>query len=469
MPTPDDTVALPAQGKALFPAGFVGALLLGVTLNPINSSIIATALVGIASDLHVTAMETALLVSVLYLVSAVCQPLMGRMANRYGARTIFLTGIILVGVGGLIGCLAPAFSWLVAARAIIGLGTSAAYPTAMTMIQLRASSRGVALPNRVLSLLAASGHVTSVIGLPIGGMLIGAFGWRSVFAINVPLAIITLVLVLLWVPRAGLDDRDTTLPVSRQLDPLGVALFTGLVATLLGLLSNLAHPRWWLIPVLLVLGVVLVVWERRAASPFVDVRALASNGALRRTYLRAFVVFTIVYAALYGMGQWMEEARGVAPGMIGLLLIPMSGMSAIASLAVGRLSWVRPLLTASSLLLLAGAIAVWISGHSASLAWPVIALTLLGTAMGLNNVANQAALYMQSTPDTIGVNSGFYRTASYVGGFVATGLIGLRFTPRADDADMAFFAVIFAVLAIVMLLLSHGDKAIPTRLPGGKT
>ena len=65
---------------------------------------------------------------------------------------------------------------------------------------------------------------------------------------------------------------------------------------------------------------------------------------------------------------------------------------------------------------------MWASGNFTSLWWPVIALTLLGMAMGLNNVANQAALYMQSTADPIGVNSGFYRTASYLGGFIATGL-----------------------------------------------
>ncbi|PCE27094.1 hypothetical protein BWP39_09930 [Paraburkholderia acidicola] len=81
MPKPDSATVASTQGEVLFPAGFVAALLLGVTLNPINSSILAKALVSIAGDFHATAMKTALLVSVLYLVSAVCQPLMGRMAK----------------------------------------------------------------------------------------------------------------------------------------------------------------------------------------------------------------------------------------------------------------------------------------------------------------------------------------------------------------------------------------------------
>src|SRR5579859_7639711 len=82
---------------------FVTPLLMGSALNPINSSLIATALVPIAHAVHVSVGQTAVLVSVLYLASAICQPTAGKLAEEFGPRRVFLAGILLVLAGGLVG------------------------------------------------------------------------------------------------------------------------------------------------------------------------------------------------------------------------------------------------------------------------------------------------------------------------------------------------------------------------------
>lgn len=447
--------------KQLYGPGFMVALLLGTTLNPINSSIIATALVSIGTDFGVTAVQTALLVSALYLVSAVCQPLMGRLATRYGARAVFIAGLVLVAAGGVIGWVAPSIEWLVVSRAVLGLGTSAAYPTAMMMIQLRAVASQAPMPRRILSLLAAAGHITAAIGLPVGGLLIATFGWRAVFAINVPLGLIALVCTLLWVPREGLDDRDRHIPALKHLDPLGILLFGGMVTALLVFLNAMAHPQWWLAVVVVFFAVALVLWERRHASPFLDVRMLARNGALQRTYLRLMLTFAVMYGVLYGVSQWLEQGRGIEPGLVGMLMLPMSVLSATASLVIGRWKWVRPVLAGSSALIVAGAALLWAASASDSVLWPVLALAVFGISMGLGNVANQAMLYLKSSPGDVGTNSGFYRTASYIGGFVATGLIGAAFAGGADDAGLLTFAVVFVLLGATLVVLSLVDRGIP--------
>lgn len=445
----------------VFSRGFTWTVLFGVTLNPINSSIIATALVSIADDLDVSAVQTALLVSALYLVSAVCQPLMGRLATRYGARSVFLAGIVLVGVGGAVGAVAPTISWLVVSRLIIGLGTSAAYPTAMMMIQLKAEAAGVPLPSKILSLVAAAGQVTAAVGLPIGGALVAAFGWRSVFVINVPLAVVSLVATLAFVPRGILDRRDRSISFARHMDPLGILLFAGLMSTLLGFLSDLAEPRWWLLAVFAGFALALSSWERRQGSPLVDVRMLGRNGALRRTYVRLIMTFTVMYSALYGVGQWLEQARGVDPGRIGMLMLPMSVVSAVVALMLGKSRSIRLMLVGTGGFIVAGGGVLWLSGAQDRLLWPVLAMAFLGVAMGLGNVGNQAMLYLNSTPDQIGVNSGFYRTASYIGGFIATGLIGATFADGATDGGIVLFAVIFGGLGVALLLISLADPGIP--------
>lgn len=107
---------------------FVTPLLAGSALNPINSSLIATALVPIAAALHVPVGRTAVLVSALYLTAAIAQPTAGKLSEEFGPRRVFLGGILTVLAGGVVGGLSGNLTTLVLARVLIGVGTSTAYP-----------------------------------------------------------------------------------------------------------------------------------------------------------------------------------------------------------------------------------------------------------------------------------------------------------------------------------------------------
>src|SRR5919197_3779847 len=97
---------------------FMSPLLIGTLLNPVNSAMIATALVPIGRDFHVGPSSTAWLVASLYLAAAVGQPTMGRIAELYGPRKVNATGFVLVLIAGLGGALAPNLGWLVMARVL---------------------------------------------------------------------------------------------------------------------------------------------------------------------------------------------------------------------------------------------------------------------------------------------------------------------------------------------------------------
>ncbi|MGL1148079.1 MFS transporter, partial [Vibrio parahaemolyticus] len=87
---------------------------------------------------------------------------------------------------------------LVAARVILGLGTCAGYPAAMHMIRAEAERTGMASPAGILTILSVTTQTTAVIGPTLGGLLIGAWGWRATFAINIPLGLISLLLGALF-------------------------------------------------------------------------------------------------------------------------------------------------------------------------------------------------------------------------------------------------------------------------------
>ena len=180
----------------------VTPLVMGSALNPVDSSVIATALVPIAAALHVPVGRTSILVSSLYLACAIAQPTAGKLAEEFGPRRVFLAGIVLVLAGGLVGGFAPDLTTLIVARVLIGVGTSAGYPSAMLLIRRRAEQAGLDTPpGNVLGGLVIAGMVTPAVGLPLGGALVGAWGWRTTFFVNIPLALVTLAMAARWIPR----------------------------------------------------------------------------------------------------------------------------------------------------------------------------------------------------------------------------------------------------------------------------
>lgn len=459
-----ESVTDPTTPSKPFGWRFTFPLLLGSTLNPINSSMLATGLVGIAVDFGTGPGQAAILVSVLYLCSAVAQPTMGKLSTLFGPRRVFLVGIVILFIGGVVGAFAPAFGVLLISRALIGIGTSAAYPTAMAMVRRRADRLGVGVPTRVLGNFTIAAQVTIVVGLPIGGVLAGAFGWRALFLVNVPLAILTFLFAYFGI------ERDT--PVVRQrgglvraIDLPGIALFAVTVVSLLVFLSDLATPAWWLLPVTAAALAGLVLWERAASAPLIDVRALGANGPLLRTYLRQILVGLGVYTTLYGTSQWMEGAAGLTPLAVGLILLPLSGLGIVSARLSSNLGAIRlPLIVAASSLVVTGGVMLFIHAQSGVLVLSLIGMSLLfGLTNGLSAFANQAALYVQSPAETIAVTAGLYRTASYIGAIFSSSLISIVFGSQVTDGGLQRLAWAVLGIGIASTLLTVLDRTIPAR------
>ena len=436
---------------------FVSPLLLGTLLNPVNSAMIATALVPIGRDLRAGPASTAWLVAGLYLAAAVGQPTMGRIADMYGPRKVIVAGLVLVLAAGLTGALAPGLGWLVFARVLLGLGTSAAYPAAMTMIRARAQETGIATPGDVLGMIAITSQVSAAVGPALGGLLVGFTGWRSIFLVNVPVAAAGIVLALLWLPA---DD-----PARRErhgsLDLVGVVLFAAGLTTLLLFLMRLRnHPPYVLLGAAVVLLAALVWWERRRDEPFLDVRMLAANRALTATYARYALTWLVIYSVVYGFSQWLEDGRGLGPGMTGLLTLPMPIMGTVAAAYVARRGGVRGPMLAGALAMIGGTLALETLHAASPLVLLVFVTAVLGVPQGLLPVANQTALYRQAPPAHTGSAAGLLRTSQYGGAILQSSLIGVLFGSHADDGALHRLALVLVVLGGVLLLVTLTDRAL---------
>ncbi len=295
-------------------------------------------------------------------------------------------------------------------------------------------------------------------------MLVDAFGWRSAFFVNVPFTVAAFAMTLLWVPRDEPAPTDRSLrEVASRIDVAGIALFGGAMAALLVFLLSIPGPDWIPLWISIVLFAALVWWELRAATPFFDVRQLASNLALTRTYLRASLTFLGVYTVLYGVTQWLEVAHGYSAQSAGLILLPMGALAAVLSRFVSARNLIRtPLVAAAGSMLVASICTVFLVSSTPTI-WIVVVTLVFGITLGTTAVGNQTALYTQAPPDQVGTASGLYRTFSYVGSIASSVVTSVIFHSAVTDHGLHTIAYILAGAGILVLGLTLLDRRLPAR------
>ncbi|WP_372405807.1 MFS transporter [Streptomyces luteireticuli] len=454
-------------GGTGFGARFTAAVMIGSMLNPVNSTMISTALVPIGRAFGTGTAATVWLVAGLYLASAVAQPALGRIADRLGARRVYVAGLVVVGLAGLAGLFADSLGQLIAVRVLTGVGTSAAYPAAMAMIRNRAAGPGGSgdrPPGTTLGALTIAALGSAAVGPALGGLLTGLAGWRAVFAVNIPLAVAGLLMALAWLPADGPRNADRE-SLWTALDPPGVLLFTAALLPLMFFLTGLDRPDWPLLALGAVAAGALAVWERRARRPFIDLPMLAANRPLVRTYARYGASYLVIYCVLYGFTQWLEEERGYSAALTGVLMLPMCGVAALSSWAGARRGTVRGPLLAGTAAMIVGAAALAFTGPGTPVTVLVVIGIVFGLPNGLNSVGNQTALYAQAPAGQTGTAAGLFRTAQYVGAVASTSLIGLVYGERATTAGLHTAAIVLCGLGVLLLLATVGDRG----LGGGRS
>jgi MFS family permease len=438
----------------------VTPLVASAILNPINSTLIAVALVPIGQSFGAGPGQTAWLISALYLATAVGQPVVGLFVDRFGARKVLLSGATVVLVAGIAGMFPISVGWLIGVRVVLGVGTCAGFPAAMAVLRAHAEATGQGVPARVLSVLSISSQTVMVVGPTLGGALIGVFGWPAIFAVNIPLAGTAMLLAILWVPKDDRVDQRDRAAAAGRIDVLGIALFS---LTLLALLFYVMSPGvgdLYLLAIAVALGAVLGFVELRSAHPFLDLRMLAANSAMLRTYLRQALAYLVIYAIMFGYVQWLEEGRGLSESAAGAMLLPMSLVAVVSAASSGRTTGVRARLLTTAVALVAGSALLLFVGGGTSLFALLGIGALFGLAQGLTSVTNQTTLYREAPAGQIGTASGLFRTAQYLGAIAASTLIALCFGTHAGSGGLHSLAWSLVAVSVALLTVTALDRGL---------
>ncbi|MEV5834267.1 MFS transporter [Nocardia sp. NPDC052112] len=449
-----------STGATRFDRRLIAPMILGSILNPINSSMLAVALVPIGKAFGASPSETVWLVSALYVATAVGQPVVGRFIDRYGPRRLYLLGTALVGIAGALGAFAPGLGVLILSRVLLGFGTSAAYPASMFLLRSESERTGSQSPAGLLAVLSLANQVIAVIGPTLGGVLIGVGGWHLIFTINVPLSLACLVLGRMSLPELAELPESVRARRGGGVDVTGMVLFAGTLVAAMLFLMKPAVAHWYLLVLAGVAGAGFVLRELRAAQPFIDLRVLGGNAALLATYARQVLAFVTVYAFLYGFTQWLEEGRSLSASAAGLVLLPMSA-SAMAIIAItGRRRQVRGKLITGALLQVAACMCLLLLGPHTGI-WLLVALGVLtGMPQGLIGLANQNALYHQADPGRTASSAGLLRTGTYLGALIAAAANAAVFPHAADSAGVHELALLLLAVSALLVIVTLADRSL---------
>ena len=469
-PAPTPAAAAPAPAAPRVPGRLLAAIAFGTLLNPLNSSMIAVALTALGARFAVDLGTVTWLISSFYLVAAVGQPLMGRLADLFGPRRVFTGGLVLVCLTSLATPWAPGFWALVALRALQALGTSAAYPSGLAMIRAALEARygpaAARSPAAALGVLGITANVSAGLGPALGGLLLVAAGWPAIFLVNVPLTLAGLLLSRRWLPADPPRPAGSASTLLASVDLAGILLFSGTLTGLLGFLLSLdAAPLWLLLPAAIGAGLLLIRQEQRVRVPFLDIRMLAANRRLLSVYAQFATLNVVFYAVFFGLPLWLEQARGFPADAAGLLLLPLAGLGVLTTpLAARALPRVeaRTMLLLGTLGLTAGVGLLFLLSGATPTGGILVVTALLGIPNAFNNLALQAALYEAAPPGAMGAAAGQFQTFRYVGSILATSLLGAVFGAEVTDTGLHRATVVLIALAAGLTI-----SAWLTRRPAG--
>ncbi|MCL7428829.1 MFS transporter [Streptomyces sp. YS415] len=420
-----------AQGKWI-----LLTTVLGSSMALLDSTVVNVALPRIGEDLDANLSALQWTVNAYMLALAGLILLGGSLGDRYGRRRIFVIGVIWFAVASLLCGLAPNAEILIAARALQGVGGALLTPGSLALIQasFHPDDRG-----RAVGLWSGFGGVGAAVGPFLGGWLVDGPGWRWVFLLNVPLALLCVPVALRHVPESGGGTSRSSGAESGggtkhgRFDVLGAAL--GALA--LALVTYALIESDWISAALgVALGVAFVYVEKRRRDPMMPLGIFAS-----RQFTAVNLVTLCVYAALGGFfflaALQLQVVSGYSALAAGTALLPTTLLMLLFSARSGELAdriGPRIPLTVGPLVCAAGLLLMLRVGPDPSYAADVLPAVLVFGAGLVTLVAPLTATVLASVDVTrAGLASGINNAAARAAGLIAVAALPLL-TGMGEDA-----------------------------------
>ncbi|MEU0086500.1 MFS transporter [Streptomyces sp. NPDC006274] len=387
-----------------------------------DMTILNVALPTLAEQLGATTGEQQWMADGYVVVFAALMLPAGLVGDRFGRRRMLVAGLGVFLAGSVAGALAGDVTTVIAARAVMGVGAAFVMPLSMAVVPSLFTG---AERTRAVGIVTAAAALGLPLGPVVGGWLLDHFWWGSVFVVNIPMVTVGITACLFLLP----ETRD---PAAPRVGALATALTaTGLGALIHGIIE--APVRGWSDPVVLAslaagtaLIAVLVVREKRAVRPMLDLALLADRPFLLNTLAVTLAMFVLA-GLMFVLPPYLQAVLGNDAFGTGLRMLPMMGGLIVAAKGSGPLAerfGGRAVIAAGlAVLSFAGFLGSRItvdSGYGFTAVW----LSVAGLGFGFSMVPAMTAAIDALPPDRAGSGSGLLTTVRQVGSAIGIALIG---------------------------------------------
>ncbi|MGA6220019.1 DHA2 family efflux MFS transporter permease subunit [Streptomyces umbrinus] len=438
----------------------LGALVASMLVLGFDMTILNVALPTMAGQLGASTGEQQWMADAYVVVFAALMLPAGLLGDRFGRRRMLMVGLGVFLAGSLVGALAGDVTWVVVARAVMGVGGALVMPLALSVLP---SLFPPTERTKAVGIISAASALGMPLGPIIGGWLLDHFWWGSVFLINVPMAAIGIAACLFLLP----ETRD---PSSPKVDAVSTALTAaGLGALIYAIIE--APNRGWGDPLVLaliagsvVLLAALVVRERRSVRPMLDMSLLAHRGFLLNAVAATLVMF-VLSGLMFVLPQYLQAVLGNDALGTGVRMLPMMGGLMVAARAAqpvverfGSRGVVSAGLVVLAFAALLGSRTTVESGYGFTALW----LSIAGLGFGFAVVPAMDGALATLPAARAGSGSGLLMTLRQVGGAIGIALLGsLLASAFRDRLDVTGLPEGAADTARESVVAAHivGDRA----------
>ncbi|WP_067697052.1 MFS transporter [Nocardia jejuensis] len=421
---------------------------MSLLISSMDATIVNVALPTIQNDLGAPLSKLQWIVDVYTLTLASLLMLSGATADRFGRKRMFRIGLLIFAGGSLLCSLAPTIEVLIGARFVQAIGGSMLNPVAMSIITTVFTGRVERA--RAVGVWGAVVGISTAIGPLVGGGLIDALGWQSVFWINLPIVAVAFVLTTIYVPESKSAN-------ARGIDPIGQVLAIAILFTLVfGLIEG--TPLIFVLTAAALAG--FIRHESRHPSPFIDLRFFRSFPFSSATVI-AVCAFAGLGAFLFDVSLYLQGTRHFSATHTGLLYLPMAlamlVFSPISGRMVGRYG-TRPSLLVAGVFMGVAAIGLTRLAPETPLWQLIIVFAIFGVGFGMVNAPITTTAVSGMPLDRAGAASAVASTSRQVGVSLGVALCG-----ALSGAGLWWTITGFAAAVLALGVAANTDWSYRTR------
>jgi EmrB/QacA subfamily drug resistance transporter len=444
-----------AKNTALFIAILAGFL------TPFDLSAVTIALPTLAQEFSMDAIQMSWVSTAYLLASAVFLVPFGRIADIYGRKRVFATGLSIFTFASFLMILAPSAMAVILLRVLQGFGSAMIFGTAVAILT---STTPPEHRGKALGIYTTSVYLGLSMGPFLGGILTDHFGWRSIFAVNVPLGLFAVALILLFLKGEWADCRGERFDLGGSIQ-YGLTL----ICVMYGFSRLPDREGFILIIAGAVMLAVFVARELRISYPLWNIRLFAKNRVFLFSNMAALINYGATFAVTFFLSLYLQYIDGFSPQHAGMILVVQPVVMALVSPVAGRLSdRIEPGKIASAGMALSALSLVLITftGSGTPLLMFVGILVVLGIGLGLFSSPNTNAIMGSVERCYYGVASGTLGTMRLAGQMLSMGIAmmvlaifvgNVQITPELYPAFLAGMKIsmgVFAAMCIAGIFFS---------------